>query len=134
QIGAPQMPDLPRSARLAAAAEAKANRPAQAEMEAALPAWQAGPEVDRAYLQLIEQLRAAVLRYPAEQQGWEYLVQHETALGNLAAAWRAQEKLLELRQAEGQAPNAEELALQGALMTEAAGGRISPEAETVFTR
>lgn len=133
-LGQPGLPDQPRAGRIEAAAAAKASRPGQEAMEAETPVWTPPEGADPNYLKLIEQLREAVVRFPEEMQGWQYLVQHETALGNVKSAWRAQRALLDLRAKAGQPVGDEDLALLGSLMTQAAGGRISPEAEAVFTQ
>ena len=63
--------------------------------------------------------------------GLELLALHEERLGNLAAARKAQEDLVALRGTDATAADHARLA---ALMTEAAGGLITPEAEAQMAR
>ncbi|MBU3028542.1 c-type cytochrome biogenesis protein CcmI [Paracoccus marinaquae] len=130
--GAPGAPDLPMAERLALAQRAYDSRPGQAEAEAAAPPLaRAQPEADPEYLALVEQLRAAVAEKPDDPQGMALLAANEIRLGNLAAAREAQQRLVELR---GSNASAEELMQLSALMMEAAGGLITPEAEEVLAR
>ncbi|GAB4383753.1 c-type cytochrome biogenesis protein CcmI [Albidovulum sp.] len=128
-LGAPGYPDLPIAARLERAAALKAGRPGQqaAEAEAAarglLPA---RPEPDPAYAALIDKLRAKVAQSPDDLTGQRLLARHEAALGNFAAAARAQERVIALL---GEAAGAEDYATLADDLVLAAGGYVSPEAE-----
>ncbi|WP_299360869.1 c-type cytochrome biogenesis protein CcmI [uncultured Paracoccus sp.] len=125
ELGAPRLPDTPLQARLAEADELYQGRPSQevAERDAPAPSM---PEPDPEYLRLIEQLRAAVERNPQDPTGLSLLAQHESRLGNAIAAKEAQTKLVE---ALGDRAPADEYARLAALMVEAAGGVVTPEAE-----
>lgn len=128
--GAPAAPDLPLSKRVAAAEGAYDSRPNQAEAEAAAPEHDK-PEVDEEYVSLVEQLREAVARTPDDPQGLTLLATNEMRLGNMTAAREAQQRLVDLR---GDQASAQELLRLSALMIEAAGGLITPEAEEVLAR
>lgn len=128
--GAPDAPDLPLSTRIANAERAYDNRPNQAEAEAAAPEPDK-PEVDQEYVTLVEQLREAVARTPDDPQGLTLLATNEMRLGNMIAAREAQQRLVELR---GDQASASELMRLSALMIEAAGGIITPEAEELLAR
>lgn len=133
RLGAPAMPDQPIAERIAAAQRAYDARPAQAEAEAdaaARPAMPV-PQADPAYLQLVEELRAAVKNRPDDPQGLMLLAEHEARLGNIDAARAAQQRLIELRGADATAADHARL---GALMVEAAGGLITREAEAEIGR
>ena len=131
--GAPGRDDLPIARRIAQAEAAYQNRPGQAEAEARAaamprPPAQAAPEDFQA---LIEQLRTAVARNPDDPRGLALLATNEMRLGNTAAARDAQQRLVEV---QGAAATADDLVRLSALMTEAAGGLITPEAEAVLAR
>lgn len=129
-LGAPQRPDEPIATRIAAAQARYDARPTQAQAEAAAPKVQR-PQPDAEYLRLIEELRAAVAANPNDPRGLELLALHEERLGNLAAARKAQEDLVALRGTDATAADHARLA---ALMAEAAGGLITPEAEAQMAR
>ena len=127
--GALLYPDQPLAQRHAEAAEIRANRPAQAAMEAAWAAdprrpAQADPEPE--FEALMEQLRSALAERPTDLTGFRLLARNEANLGNYAAAARAQERVIALLGA--QAGPQDHLALAEYLIL-AAGGLISPEAE-----
>lgn len=131
--GVPGAPDMPLSARIAAADAAYRARPSQAEAEARAPARPA-PDlsgVDPEYLSMIEQLRAAVARNPDDPEGLALLATHEMRLGDLPAAREAQARLVEL---SGDAAQPTALMQLATLMIEAAGGVITPEAEALLDR
>ena len=129
--GTPRMPDQPLAGRFAEAQAIYANRPSQAEAEAQAPARQATPEPDETYQTLIAQLREAVARNPDDPQGLALLATHEMRLGNPEAARDAQARLVAL---QGEQPDADDLIRLATLMTEAAGGMISAEAEQHLAR
>ncbi|MDO5630698.1 MAG: c-type cytochrome biogenesis protein CcmI [Paracoccus sp. (in: a-proteobacteria)] len=129
--GVPGLRDLPLSARLAEAEQLHTNRPSQAELETVAPTPPEAAPVDPQFAQLIEQLRQAVARNPEDPQGLTLLAQNEARLGNLTAAREAQEKLITLR---GDQANAAELTQLAALMVQATGGIVSPEAEALIDR
>ncbi|MCE6961685.1 c-type cytochrome biogenesis protein CcmI [Cereibacter sphaeroides] len=131
-LGTPGQPDQPMAARLAQAEDAYRNRPSQAEAEAAMAGVPRSglPQPDQQFLDLMEKLRTAVARNPDDIRGQELLVRNEAALGNYAAAAKAQEKVIALLQPKA---GAEDHAGLAELMIMAAGGIVSPEAEARLT-
>ena len=125
--GAPGLPGLPMSARLAALEAAARNRPGQIEAETiAAPQLPAPEAVAEGFPELMDRLRAAVKERPSDIQGLTLLVRNEARLGNFAAARRAQERLLAAKGAE---VTASDLAAMIKTMVFSAGGYVSPEAE-----
>jgi len=131
-LGAPGMPDEPIAVRKARAEAVYASRPTQAEAEAAAsaPRMPAAPP-DADYVRLVEQLRAAVAQRPDDPQGLALLAEHEARLGNIVPALEAQRRLMALR---GEGASAEDHTRLAALMVEAAGGLITPEAEAEIAK
>lgn len=129
-LGAPETPDLPLSKRIAAANESYLQRPTQAEAEARAPQRDTGA-VDAEFVALVEQLRAAVEKNPDDPRGLELLVDNELRLGNFAKARAAQQKLVELR---GDSAGAADWLRLSAVMSEAAGGLITAEAEEALAQ
>lgn len=128
-IGAPGMPDAPINARIATAEARHAELPSQPEAEAAFAASApARPlaEVSDDDRALIERLREAVAQNPDDIQGQRFLLRYESALGNLVAAREAAQKVVALTGADA---TAQDHASAAAIMIEAAGGVITPEAE-----
>ncbi len=127
-LGSPGVPDQPLAQRLAASEDLRANRPSQAELEAAAPEL---PPVEppAEYLASVEELRGIMPSRPNDLRGWELLAFHEAELRNYAAAAIAQGKVVTLK---GDAAVAEDLRRQLDLMALAADGYISPEAEAVL--
>lgn len=131
-IGAPGYRDLPMDQRLAAIAEANANRPSQAEAEENAAALLPKPEdVDPEFLDLMEQLRDAVKARPEDVPGLMLLARNEARLGNYTAARAAQEQLVA---AKGDLATPNDLSGLIEIMTYATGGYISPEAEVYLHR
>lgn len=128
--GQPGRDDLPIMRRIADAQRAYEARPSQAEAEAAAPA-PATPDVPEDFLALIAQLREAVEKNPDDPQGLALLATNEMRLGNLSAAREAQQRLIDLR---GDAATPDELVRLSAMMVEAAGGLMTPEAEAILAR
>ena len=129
RIGAPGYPDMPLAARIAAAENARANRPSQAVAEADMPKHPA-PEVEPEYQALMDKLRAAVAERPDDLRGQELLAQNEARLGRFAEALAAQDAVIRLK---GDGATAEDHASRAELMIFAAGGYVSPEAEAALT-
>jgi cytochrome c-type biogenesis protein CcmH len=127
-IGSPGVPDQPLMARIEAAQVARANRPGQAAAEAAAPRQET--EIAADYLALIEKLRAAVASRPTDMQGQRLLVHHEANTGNFAGARKAQQQVIALLGADADANDFTDLA---EFMILAAGGYVSPEAETALS-
>lgn len=129
-LGAPMYPDLPLAARIAAAEALRTVRPDQttAEAQVTLP-----PPLtpDAEFAPLIERLRAAVSANPDDQTGLALLARNEAALGNFAAARKAQSALIA---AKGEAVTAQDLADLAEMMIAVAGGYVSPQAEAVLTQ
>ncbi len=129
QIGAPGYPDLPLETRIAMAEEARLNRPSQAALEAEMPP---NPPIDGAdseHQELVNRLRTLLVDRPDDLQGHRLLVQSEARLGNMTAAHAAQGRVIEIL---GDAATAEDYAGLAELMVLAAGGVVSPEAETAL--
>lgn len=123
--------DMPLSDRLAAAADARENRPSQQEIEASLPAWPGPPAAAPAdYIDLVERLRQAVAERPDEVQGLELLAQHEGRLSNHVAAHQAMAQVMRLR---GENATAQDFAEYADMLILAANGEVSPEAEQALT-
>lgn len=131
RIGAPGYPDLPLSHRMALSDEAMANRPSQAEAEAAAPAAVPPAEVDAAFLDLMDKLRTAVQQRPDDLRGLELLAANEARLGNHAAARAAMEQIVAVK---GEAATPEDRAALAEIMIMAAGGIVTPEAEEQLVR
>lgn len=134
RLGAPGYPDLPLRERIAQAEQAREARPSQEDAEtraaggvAALPR----PEVDPAFLDMMDELRAALETRTDDVQGFRLLARNEAGLGNFAAAADAQERVIELEGADARASAYNDLA---EYMVLAAGGYVSPEAEQALTR
>lgn len=130
RLGVPGYADLPYKARIAAADELRVSRPSQAEAEAQMPA-SAPPEgLDPQYLDLVTKLRATVAARPGDVQGLALLANGEAQVGNFAAAYAAQVKVVELK---GPDADAGDDALLAELMILAAGGYVSPQAEAALS-
>lgn len=131
RLGAPGYPDLPLKDRFALSEELRASRPSQAEAEAATAPLPPRTDVDPAFLDLMDKLRAAVQDRPDDVNGLTLLARNEAALGNFAAAVAAQTGLIA---AKGDAATAEDHASLAELMILSAGGYVSPQAEAVLMR
>ncbi|MDT8328763.1 MAG: c-type cytochrome biogenesis protein CcmI, partial [Roseovarius sp.] len=131
RIGAPGYGDLPIAKRIAASDAARAERLSQDEAEARFGQQdQSVPEgTSEDYIALIEQLRKTVKERPDDQQGLQYLVRSEAALGNMAAARRAQQQLIALK---GETASAADHAMLADLMINASAGYVSAEAEAAL--
>ena len=124
RIGAAGYPDMPTLPRIAALEASRMERPAQSEAEALVTSQPPAP--DPYFAKLVEQLRLAVERNPADLRGQQLLARNEAALGNFVLAAAAQRQAMDL-QAELAADDHASLA---ELLVQAAGGYVSPEAET----
>jgi len=126
RIGAPWYSDLPLAQRLADADTAMANRPSQAEFEAAAPTF-VQPQIPDDFAALMDQLRAAVDPATAtDLTGLGLLAQNEARLGNFTAAIAAQTRLIAVKAKTATAADHTALA---EIMIFAAGGMVSREAE-----
>ncbi len=125
QMGAAGLPDQPLTQRLERAEALRAERPSQAEAEAAAPPAQI-PELDESYANLLNQLRDTVAARPDDLQGHILLAQHEANAGNYPAAYQAQQRVIEL---SGDAAPADAYSHLAEMMILSVGGYVSPEAE-----
>lgn len=127
QLGAPGYGDLGLATRIDLAEAARDNRPSQQEAEtqvqAQTPARADSPAEDVA---LVQQLRGAISERPNDLRGHILLARSEASLGNYAAAYRAQERVLALKADTATGQDYADLA---DMMVSAAGGYVSPEAE-----
>lgn len=128
RLGAPGYPDLPLARRIAFAEQAYAQRPSQAEAEAAVPA-RAPVEVAPDFAELMGKLRQAVRDRPDDLRGLELLARNEAALGNFAAARAAQAAFIA---AKGAGATAGDHAALAEITILAAGGLITAEAEAAL--
>ncbi len=122
-LGAPGYGDLPLKARFKAAEALRADRPSQAEAEAAMPP---GPEPEAGVADLVAQLRASLAEHGDQIEGLAILTRSELSLGNTAGARDAHQRLVALK---GAAATPDDRAALLDLMVMAAGGYVSPEAE-----
>lgn len=127
-LGAPGYGDLSLSRRIDLATQARETRPSQEQAEAQLPPAQPA-DLDAGYKALIDQLRAKVASHPGDLQGQVLLAHHEAKSGDFVAAHRAQAQVIALM---GDTAGAREQAEYGELLIVAAGGYVSPEAETAL--
>ncbi len=127
--GAIGYPDIPHAARIAAADDARANRPDQITMEAS--ANLTPPTATAEHINLVNQLRDAVAVNPTDTRGLELLVRHERALGNYRAAYLAKDRLNAIL---GDAITGDDHVEVADLMILAANGTVSPEAEAALLR
>lgn len=131
-FGAPNYRDMPLVMRFNEAAAMRVARPPQAQMEAdwqADPNYAAPPDADPEFVQLMDRLRAAVATRPDDLTGLRLLAVNEGNLGNFQASAAAWTRVIEVQGDE--APLNDMVAL-AETMVQAAGGRISPEADAVL--
>lgn len=128
-LGAPGYGDLGLTHRIELAEEARAGRPGQAEAEASLPPAPPLDGLSEDYLALVQRLRDTVADRPGDVQGQMLLARNEAATGNFAAAHAAQAEVLRLK---GDAATAGDYVDYADMLILAAGGYVSPEAETVL--
>jgi cytochrome c-type biogenesis protein CcmH len=128
-LGAPSLPDQPFADRIAA--PALADRPSQAQAEAAFAPEPASPPADggKDYAELVAQLESMVAQRPDDVEGRRLLANAYMRLGRHGEAWRAYEALIALL---GGAAEPDLFGMQTEAMVMAAGGYISPEAEQVL--
>ncbi len=130
-LGKPGARDLPLSQRIALSNEMRATRPSQAERLAELPAAPLNTPGEERFADLVVKLRETVAARPDDLQGQMLLARNEAALGNYAAAARAQAAVVRLR---GTGASADDHVLLADLMITAAQGYVSPEAEAELRR
>ncbi|WP_167767223.1 c-type cytochrome biogenesis protein CcmI [Jannaschia formosa] len=126
-VGAPGYGDMPLQARISVIEENRAARASQAVAEAEVPDRidESRPEVS----DMAQQLRDLLVDRPDDLRGWRLAAQTEAGLGNMEAAWRAQQRVIEIL---GDDATAEDHAVLAELMILAAGGYVSPEAEAAL--
>ncbi|MEM9763225.1 MAG: c-type cytochrome biogenesis protein CcmI [Pseudomonadota bacterium] len=128
-IGAPGEADRPLAERNLVA-EARAERPTQAEAEAAALAQRSDgprrPAGDEEYAELVEQLEAVVAERPDDARGNRLLANALMNQRRFAEAWPVLDRLIAL---EGDAAPADLHAARAEAMILAAGGYVSPRAE-----
>ncbi len=129
-LGVPGAADLPLKDRIAALDAARAERPSQALAEEQAAEFLPKPEeVDEQTRTLATQLRSVMSENPNDIEGLGFLVRTEAQLGNYSAVRAAQERIVMLKADE--ATTEDRLTLLETMVF-AAGGYISPEAETVI--
>mgnify|MGYP001100893342 CR=1 FL=1 len=127
-VGAPDYPDMPLQARLAASEEIRANRPTQAEFEAAAPVPPPAVDVPDEYRTAVDQLRIIAPTRPDDLEAWSRLAMAEVELRNYVGAAAAQENVVAIK---GDAVELQDLQRLLDLKVVAAGGFVSHEAEEV---
>ncbi len=134
QAGAPGYSDMPLAQRHAAAAEQRAARASQAELQAQ---WETSPQrppaaqSDAEFDALMDRLREVLVDRPLDIEGHRLLARNEANIGNFGAAATAQARVVEL---EGADVALADQVLLAEFMVLAAGGVVSPEAERVLER
>ncbi len=129
QIGAPGYPDLPLKTRIENAEAFRMARQSQIEAEAAVP-----PStiiVEPRHKELVDKLRVAVADRPDDLKGHQLLASNEAALGNYIGAYKAHIRVIEIK---AEAATAQDLSNLADLMIMAAGGYVSPQAESALKR
>lgn len=129
QIGVPGMRDLPLQDRLATEKKTRDSRPDQTAGEAAAP--KLDLKADPQHEDLVAQLRDAVAKNPEDATGLRLLVDNEARLGNLTAARAAQQHLMGIL---GEDALASDFTDTGEIMILAAGGYVSPQAESALVQ
>ena len=129
RLGAPGYGDLALSDRIERAEELRQNRPSQAEAEQSLPDAAPPASASADYIALVETLRETVVKRPDDLQGHVLLAQSEANLGNYRAAARAQAVVLQLK---GDSATEADLVDYADMLILAAGGYVSPEAESTL--
>ncbi len=134
--GAPGYSDQPLAERLARLAEARANRPRQAEVETMVAeGHQSADPADAGHrpeeIELVDRLQALLEQRPNDLEGHRLLVSSLGALGRLPEARVAQERVIAIL---GDRADADEHVVLAELMIAAAGGYVSPEAEAALAR
>ncbi|VAW01286.1 Cytochrome c heme lyase subunit CcmI, apocytochrome c chaperone [hydrothermal vent metagenome] len=127
--GQPGFGDQPQANRIAAAEEARTNRLSQTEAEELLPTRAPAPQVSEDFLNLMDRLRKTVKARPDDLQGLALLARNEAALGNIIAAYKAQQQLIGVKDAQA---TADDYAFLTDLLVSAANGYISTDARTAM--
>lgn len=131
RFGAPIYGDLSLKDRIAMAEEIRETRPDQTTVEAGLsPSVPPGPFSEE-YVALVEQLRETVKLRPDDLQGFALLAHNEARMGNFGAAYRAQQRVIDIKASD---VRASDLTNYGEMLILAAGGYVSPEAEDALAQ
>lgn len=128
-LGQPGYGDMGLQARIDFAEEVRANRAAQAVAMEAFAQVQEKPQITEQYSNMMTQLRTTVATRPDDITGHRLLAKHEADVGNFGAAITAQRRVLELL---GEDATPQDVGDFGELLVLAAGGYVSPEAETAL--
>ncbi len=128
-LGQPGYGDLALKDRIAFADQLRENRPDQATAVADLPPFVPPEPPTAEFLSLMERLRETVASRPGDLQGHVLLAQNEARLGNFTQAAAAQNRAMQIMGADVKATDVSDY---GELLVLAAGGYVSPEAETAF--
>lgn len=129
QIGAAGYPDLGIKTRLAAAKERYDSRMSQAAAVAQMPAPVPPTDMPENFMDLMVKLREAVDKHPNDLRGLEFLAGYEARLNNYSAAAEAQGRIIGIK---GENAKAEDFLAYAQYQIFAAGGYVSPEAESVL--
>ncbi len=129
RLGQPGYGDLALADRIAFAEDMRERRPSQQSAQDSLPPSPAATGLSPEYLGLMQQLRSTVANRPDDLQGHQLLAHNEANIGNFAAAAAAQKDVLRII---GAGATAREIGDYAELLVLAAGGYVSPEAETAL--
>jgi cytochrome c-type biogenesis protein CcmH len=129
QIGAAGYPDFGIKTRLDAAKERYDTRKSQEEAVADMPAPVPPTDMPENFMELMTQLRAAVEKNPNDLRGLEFLAGYEARLNNFTAAAKAQGRIIGVK---GDDATADDYLAYAQFQIFAAGGYVSPEAESVL--
>lgn len=132
QLGAPGYGDLALADRIEAAEALRQARPSQATAEASiadadLPPF---PQGNEEYADLVQRLRGVIAERPNDAEGHRLLAVSERNLGNFAEARAAYDRYVTL---QGDKATPAEFADLADMMVLAAGGYVSPEAESALS-
>ncbi|QFT59429.1 hypothetical protein FIU94_11400 [Sulfitobacter sp. THAF37] len=128
-VGAPGYGDLGLQDRIALAERMRETRPDQQAAEDSLPPMPPPDGITEEFRTLMTRLRETVAARPDDVQGHQLLATNEARLGDFRAAARAQADLLRLK---GDSATASDYSDYGEFLVLAAGGYVSPEAETAL--
>ncbi len=129
QLGQPGYGDLALADRIAFAEQVREGRPDQQAAQDSLPPYAAVEGLSEEYLALLTQLRTTVAARPDDLQGHKLLAQNEANVGNFVAAADAQKEVLRIM---GDQAGARDIGDYAELLVLAAGGYVSPQAETAL--
>ena len=128
-LGAQNYRDLPLGVRIAAADAARAVRPAQDQVEARFGALAINPNADPRHVELVQELREALKARTDDLRGHILLARNEAELGDYVAAHKALKRVIEIK---GAAAEASDFSNYADILVLAAGGYVSPMAETAL--